>query len=851
MFKSKKKVSRLEEVLPIIAIENDYLLSKNAEFTACYELHLPEVFSLSEGDYERLFSVWVRALSLLPDLIVVHKQDIFMSKRYEVDFSAKEYSYFDKAFQRHFLERPYQDHKCYLFITKSSEKVFKTPSMYSLLTECRLLPYSSIDPRGMLEFADKLLQFEAVIKENGLMDIRRLRGDELIGKDFGNEYSPIRKGIIEEYLTLYQDVALGDIYLDGECLRVGGYLVDVHSISDIEYLPRHVTSSVENDMFSVGNRKLHLSFLSPIGLLLPCNHIVNQYIFLEQTSKIVTQMEKRVRQLISLSGFAKSNEKSAESLLEFLDAQAEDSMRLCRSHINVISMSENKEQRLQQNAIVAAAFAKCNVTPYHNTLGAANLFWAGIPGAGTSVPKEETFICFLTNACCLMTLETNYTDSVSPFGIKLCERLSGRPVHVDISDEPMKKGIINNRNKFVVGPSGSGKSFFMNHMLRQYYEQGAHIVMVDVGHSYERLCEIINIKTKGEDGYYFTYDEDSPLSFNPFYTDDGEFTLDKKNSILTLLFTLWRGDSEEVTKTEMSVMRDGLEAYIEHLYSNRSIAPSFNSFYEFMDNEYRSVLSDPKLPVEYYDFDLDNFLITTKPYYGNGHLGYLLNSEENIDFLTKRFVVFEIDKIKDDKELLPIITIIIMEMFINKMRRLPEGVRKVIVIEEAWSALANSNMAGFIAYLYRTVRKFYGEAMVVTQNISDLVGNPVVKDTIVNNSDCKIVLDMGKFADHFDEIAHLLGLNEKQQAQVLSINAVKDTGKNRNPHKEVYILLGEATGAVYATEVSRTEYYAYTTESKEKEKVNRELQKVGGNLDRALFNIVSEEEEENNRSSRY
>ena len=266
-----------------------------------------------------------------------------------------------------------------------------------------------------------------------------------------------------------------------------------------------------------------------------------------------------------------------------------------------------------------------------------------------------------------------------------------------------------------------------------------------------------------------------------------------------------------------------------------------------MHIDYREVMETSDVYIDDYDFDLNNFLTTVTPYYKNNRFGYLLNSDDNIDLLKKRFVVFEIDKIKDNAELLPIITIFITEMFINKMRRLPQSVRKVIVIEEAWSALANGNMADFIAYLYRTVRKFYGEAMVVTQNISDLVGNQVVKDTIVNNSDCKIVLDMGKFAEQFDAIAYLLGLNEKQIAQVLSINTGKVEIKGKNPSKDVFILLGESVGAVYATEVSRTEYYAYTTESSEKEKVKKELARCEGNIDKALYNLASADEEKRAR----
>ena len=847
MFKTTKKVGRLEEYFPIIAVESDFLISKRATFTACYEVTLPEIFSLSEVDYERVQSIWQRSINILPDLTIVHKQDHFISKKYEVDFSKKEYTYFDMAFEKHFLSRPYQEHKCYLFITKCNRKNFKATTLYSSLTQKRLLPFNAFDMSELQVFSDKLMQFEEIFKESGLMDIKRLKGDDLVGQTLSEEGHPMKKGILEEYLTLYQDIAPTDIELMPDCVRVGDYYIDAHSVADIELLPNMVSSSVQNEMFSVGSHKQHLSFLSPIGLLLPCDHIVNQYIFLEDTQTVLAKLEQRKNRLTSLSNFGGSNKESLKSLSEFLKAQGADSARLVRVHVNVLSLSKSNDDRSRNNAKVSAALARCNITPYREIHTVPQLFWAGIPGNSSDLDPEDTFVCFLAKATCLMTIETNYRDSLSPFGIKLCERLSGRPVHIDISDEPMKKGIINNRNKFVVGPSGSGKSFFMNHMLRQYYEQGSHVVIVDVGHSYEHLCQIINIKTKGEDGIYYTYDENNPLSFNPFYTDDYVYSEDKKNSLVMLLFTLWKGTSDPITNTERSVMGSAVDAYIKFVTEDRHIRPCFDTFYDFMHIEYREVMETSDVYIDDNDFDLNNFLTTVTPYYKNNRFGYLLNSDDNIDLLKKRFVVFEIDKIKDNAELLPIITIIITEMFINKMRRLPQSVRKVIVIEEAWSALANGNMADFIAYLYRTVRKFYGEAMVVTQNISDLVGNQVVKDTIVNNSDCKIVLDMGKFAEQFDAIAYLLGLNEKQIAQVLSINTGKVEIKGKNPSKDVFILLGESVGAVYATEVSRTEYYAYTTESSEKEKVKKELARCEGNIDKALYNLASADEEKRAR----
>ncbi|RIY34718.1 conjugal transfer protein TraG, partial [Capnocytophaga canis] len=459
---------------------------------------------------------------------------------------------------------------------------------------------------------------------------------------------------------------------------------------------------------------------------------------------------------------------------------------------------------------VGSALASMECKPRHNTIDTATLYWAGIAGNGADFPSEETFYTFIEPALCFFTQETNYQNSPSPFGIKMADRLTGNPIHLDISDLPMKKGIITNRNKFVLGPSGSGKSFFTNHLVRQYYEQGTHIVLVDTGNSYQGLCELIHQKTKGKDGIYFTYTEDNPIAFNPFYTDDGVFDIEKRESIKTLILTLWKRDDEPPTRSEEVALSNAVNLYIQQVKENQHQKPAFNGFYEFVKGEYAALLKEKKVREK--DFDLANFLNVLEPYYQGGEYDYLLNSDKEMDLLSKRFIVFEIDAIKDHPILFPVVTIIIMEVFINKMRRL-KGIRKMILIEEAWKAIAKEGMAEYIKYLFKTVRKFFGEAVIVTQEVDDIIHSPIVKESIINNSDCKILLDQRKYMNKFDAIQTMLGLTEKEKAQILSINLNNDP---KRKYKEVWIGLGGTHSAVYATEVSRQEYFAYTTEESEK-----------------------------------
>jgi conjugation system TraG family ATPase len=469
-----------------------------------------------------------------------------------------------------------------------------------------------------------------------------------------------------------------------------------------------------------------------------------------------------------------------------------------------------------------------DATAKQETDGAPQIFWAGLPGNEADFPMNDTFDTFAEQASCFLNLESNYRSSISPVGIRLGDRITGLPVNVDISDEPVKKGICTNRNKFILGPSGSGKSFFTNHMVRSYYEQGTHIVLVDVGHSYKGLCDLVK-------GYYFTYDETNPIRFNPFYISPGD-TLDteKKESIKTLLLALWKKDDETFHRSEYVALSIALQTYYKFLETHLKIFPCFNTFYEFLRDVFVRVLKEDKVKEK--DFDLENFLYVLRPYYQGGEFDYLLNATENLDLLKERFIVFELDNIKDHPILFPVVTIIIMEVFISKMRKL-KGVRKMILIEEAWKAIAKEGMAEYIKYLFKTVRKFYGEAIVVTQEVEDIISSPVVKQAIINNSDCKILLDQSKYQNKFDQIQLLLGLTDKEKALVLSINKSND---QRRKYKEVFISLGGVQSKVYATEVSLEEYLAYTTEESEKMKVQEYARKFGGDLRKGITALAND-----------
>ena len=770
----------------------------------------------------------------MPNYSILHKQDIFITEKYEPDIRRDELSFLSRSFERHFNERPYLHHTCYLFLTKTTKERSRQQSNWNTLCRGFLVPKEIRDKETVERFMEAVGQFESIVNDSGLVRLERLTTEEITGTE--NE-----PGIIERYLTLSADgtTMLQDMQLNPDGMRIGDKRLCLHTLSDLDYLPGKVRTDGRYERLSTDRSDCRLSYAAPVGVMLPCDHIYNQWIFIDDSNENLSRFEKMAKNMQSLSRYSRSNQINKEWLDEYLNEAHTNGLQSVRCHCNIIAWAENGNELRRVKNDVGSALALMECTPHHNTTDLPALYWAGIPGNEADFPAEETFYTFTGQALCFFTAETCYRNSLSPFGIRMVDRLTGKPVFLDISDLPMKKGVVTNRNKFILGPSGSGKSFFTNHLVRQYWEQGTHILLVDTGNSYKGLCDLIHQKTGGDDGIYFTYKENDPISFNPFFTEDYRYDIEKRDSIKTLILTLWKREDEPPRRSEEVALSNAVSLYIEKIRKNRKIKPNFNSFYDFVRKDYRKILADKNVREK--DFDVDGFLNVLEPYYKNGEYGYLLNSDKELDLLNKRFIVFELDVVKDNPILFPVVTIIIMETFINKMRRL-QGIRKMILIEEAWKAIAKEGMANYIRYLFKTVRKFYGEAVVVTQEVDDIISSPVVKETIINNSDCKILLDQRKYQNKFDQIQNLLGLTDKERSQILSINLANAANRL---YKEVWIGLGGTQSAVYATEVSAEEYLCYTTEETEKLELTRLTEKLGGNIELAIKQLAESKRQEN------
>ena len=274
-------------------------------------------------------------------------------------------------------------------------------------------------------------------------------------------------------------------------------------------------------------------------------------------------------------------------------------------------------------------------------------------------------------------------------------------------------------------------------------------------------------------------------------------------------------------RSEYVALSNALQGYYQLLDQDKTIFPCFNSFYEYLETHYTDLLRNQR--VKERDFDIDNFLYVLKPYYKGGEFDYLLNASANLDLLNVRFIVFELDNIKDHPILFPVVTLVIMELFVSKMRKIP-SVLKVLGIEEAWKPITKGAMADFMRYIIKTVRKFYGITCIVTQEIDDLISSPIIKETIINNSDIKILMDMRKFMHKFEQLQQVLGMTDKSKTILLSVNRDNEPGKI---YRENYIDLGGQRTFVVRNELCPQEYYAYTTEGKEKVKVQEYAAKYG------------------------
>ena len=662
------------------------------------------------------------------------------------------------------------------------------------------------------------------------------------------------KRFINQYYTqnyTQKNLSHNNYKVTDEYIGIGSKKFKIYSLVDVDCIvvPELIKPYTNID---VNNVTMPVDLMSMLDSIPDSVNVVfNQIIFLPNQRQELSKLAKKKNRHSSLPN--PSNEIAVEDIKKVEELTARENKQLVYCHYNIVITVDNNTDLQKVTNNLENTFSRIGIQISQHSYNQLELFVGSFPGNCYSMNKEyDRFLTLSDAASCLMYKEKLPKSEDTPLKVYYTDR-QGVPVAIDISGKEGKIKLTDNSNFFCLGPSGSGKSFHMNSVVRQLWEQGTDVVMVDTGNSYEGLCEYVG-------GKYISYTEEHPITMNPFQINKEELNVEKVDFLKNLIMLIWKGNSAIPTKIEEllieQVIKEYYEAYfvgfngynktqIEALHkkllidtaTERRISDtnedvekriwdkihemearrkalivkelSFNSFFEYSTERIPYICNENKIT----GIDISSYNYSLSEFYRGGSYERTLNENLDSSLFDETFIVFEIDTIKDNKTLFPLVTLIIMDVFIQKMRIKKN--RKVLVIEEAWKAVASPMMAEYIKYLYKTARKFWAMVGVVTQELQDIIGSPIVKEAIINNSDVTILLDQGKFKERFDQIQSVLGLTDIECKKIFTINRL-DNKDGRSFFREVFIRRGLASD-VYGVEEPRECYMTYTTERAEKE----------------------------------
>jgi conjugation system TraG family ATPase len=756
--------------------EYDLLIGLNGECSVVIQLVNPVIrYSAYPTGYEEFHHLLINVVKILGDGYLLQKQDIISRSPYKGPPATE---YLQIQYNAHFDGRECLQVATYLTITRQVKKG----------------AFYVYDGRVLRDFRQAVGKVLDVLPASKALNEGQLNQLvlQLLSMDFG------RSNIVLDNLAPSEtEIRMGDKSV--RCIS----LVNIDSID----LPPEVATHIElNDKESM--RGFPVDFMSFLFRVPGVDVIVyNQVIEIPNQVMTLRKLEQKKKRHAGIPDPA--NQLCVEDIDLLLNDVARESQLLVNCHFNILVAAPVAVIQKAVNFVESSLF-QLGIIPSKNAYNQLELFRTALPGNGVELKEYDWFLTTCDAAICFFFKESLPKDEPSDFLLRFTDR-QGIPVGMDPADLPMRTGRINNRNKFVLGPSGSGKSFFMNAMIEQYMLYNMDMVIVDTGHSYSGLCSYYK-------GKYITYTDKNPITMNPFRITEAEYNIEKKDFLCTLIGVTWKGAEGTLSPVERDVIANVISAYYSKLFAENGDL-SFNTFYEFALNKIPEIKTEERIV-----FDFDEFKYVLKKFYKGGEFARLLNEDTDKSLFTERFIVYEIDSIKENKTLFPLVTLTIMDVFIQKMRYRSNR-RKALVVEEAWKAIASPLMAGYLLYLYKTVRKFWGEAIVVTQELGDIIGNAVVKDSIINNSDTICLLDQTKFKDNYNDIAALLSINETERRKIFTINQLDNT-ENRGRFTAVYIRRG-AVGEVYGVEVSLHQYLTYTTEKPEKSAVESYTSRFG------------------------
>ena len=811
------------------------LYTKTGEYSAVLKIENPvQKYSAdidSYYDFTHLFSALAQTLG---EGYALHKQDIFVRKQFANEPEHNQ-EFLSASYFRYFNGRPYTDSLCYLTITQEAKK-------------SRLFSY---DSKKWRDFLVKIYKVRDLLRDSGVQV-------KFLNKAEASEY-------VDRYFAMnFKDrtVSMTNVKADDETVSMGDKRCKVYSLVDVDCaaLPSLIRPYTN---IEVNNTEMPVDLVSVVDNIPNAETVVyNQIIFLPSQKRELALLDKKKNRHASIPN--PSNQMAVEDIKQVQDVIARESKLLVYTHFNmVVGVPADTDLQKCTNHL-ENAFGRMGIHISKRAYNQLELFVSSFPGNCYSLNEEyDRFLTLSDAAVCLMYKERVQHSEETPLKVYYTDR-QGVPVAIDITGKEGKNKLTDNSNFFCLGPSGSGKSFHMNSVVRQLHEQGTDVVMVDTGNSYEGLCEYFG-------GKYISYTEERPITMNPFRINREEMNVEKTGFLKNLVLLIWKGTQGTVTKTEDRLIEHVITEYYDAYFngfegftpqqredlrkslviddrnssekrheSERERAAriegiideiegrrkelkveelSFNSFYEYSVQRIPDICEENRIT----GIDLSTYRYMMKDFYLGGNHEKTLNENMDSSLFDETFVVFEIDSIKDDPLLFPLVTLIIMDVFLQKMRIKKN--RKVLVIEEAWKAIASPLMAEYIKFMYKTARKFWASVGVVTQEIQDIIGSEIVKEAIINNSDVVMLLDQSKFKERFDTIKAILGLTDVDCKKIFTINRLENK-EGRSFFREVFIRRGTTSG-VYGVEEPHECYMTYTTERAEKEALKlykRELQ---------------------------
>ncbi len=750
------------------------LYTKTGEYSAILKLENPvQKYSANIDNYYEFTNLLTALAQTLGEGYAIHKQDVFIRKQFH-DETNDNHEFLSESYFRYFTGRTYTDVQTYLIITQENKK-------------SRIF---SFDSKKWRDFLVKIRKVKDQLKDSGV-DSAYLDGTT------AREY-------VDRYFSMnFTDkiVSMTNFKVDDECISMGNKRCKVYSLVDVDCinLPGVIRPYTN---IEVNNTSMPVDLVSIVdNIPLAETVIYNQMIFMPNQKRELSLLDKKKNRHASMPN--PSNLIAVEDIKKVQDVIARENKQLVYAHFNIVVSLPIDEDIQKCTNHLENAFGRMGIHISKRAYNQLELFVNSFPGNCYCMnPDYDRFLTLSDAATCLMYKEHIQHSEDTPLKVYYTDR-QGVPVAIDISGKEGKNKITDNSNFFILGPSGSGKSFFTNSMVRQLWEQNTDVVLVDTGNSYEGLCDYVN-------GKYISYTEEHPITMNPFAINREELNIEKIGFLKNLIMLIWKGTNGKITKTEDHLIEDVITEYYDaHFRLGKVKELSFNTFYEYSTKRIPEIVRDNNL--EGIDLATYNYLL--KDFYKGGNHELTLNENLDTALFDETFIVFEIDSIKDDPLLFPLVTLIIMDVFIQKMRIKKN--RKVLVIEEAWKAIASPMMAEYIKYLYKTARKFWASVGVVTQEIQDIVGSPIVKEAIINNSDVIMLLDQSKFKERFDEIKAILGLTEVDCRKIFTINRLENK-EGRSFFREVFIRRGQ-NAAVFGVEEPHECYMTYTTERAEKE----------------------------------